>query len=135
MMNNPFELDKTRELVFSEEPADQVEQAYLLLSRMEHLKVTRGSAPSSLMIHYNIEHYTHEGLENALTKEGFHFKESLLDKVHKHMVHYCEYVQQHNLSTPEHFTKKNESGVFAQAYGNQPHGNHNDTPKDLREYK
>lgn len=132
---NPFELQKTRELVFSEEPSCQVEQAYLLLSGMENMKVERGDHANSLIIHYSLEHYTHEGLENALAKEGFLFKESLLDKVHKHMVHYCEDVQYHNLSTPEHPTKKNESEVFAQVYERHPHGNHDDTPKDLREYK
>jgi hypothetical protein len=132
---NPFELQKTRELVFSDEPSSQVEQAYLLLSGMENMQVERSNHANSLIIHYSVEHYTHEGLENALLKEGFHFKESLLDKVQKHMVHYCEDVQHHNLSTPEHVTKKNESEVFAQVYEHHPHGNHDDTPKDLREYK
>lgn len=132
---NPFELQKTRKLIFSDEPADQVEQAYLLLGSMENMKVEKGSLPNSLIIHYSLEHYTHEGLENALIKEGFHFKESLLDIVQKHVVHYCEDVQHHNLSTPEHPTKKNESEVFAQVYEHHPHGNHDDTPKDLREYK
>jgi hypothetical protein len=132
---NPFELLKTRELVFSDEPSCQVEQAYLLLSGMENLTVERAPHPNSLLIHYSLEHYTHEGLEHALIKEGFRFKESFLDKVHKHLVHYCEDIQQHNLNTPEHPTKKNESEVFARAYEQHPHGNHDDTPKDLREYK
>jgi hypothetical protein len=134
-MNNPFELLKSRELYFSDEPCCQAEQAYLLLSGMENMKVERGSHTNSLIIHYSLEHYTHEGLENALTKEGFHFKESLLDKVQKHLVHYCEDVQYHNLSTPEHPTKKNESEVFAQVYEHHQHANHDDKPKDLREYK
>lgn len=132
---NPFELQKTRELVFADEPSCQVEQAYLLLSGMENLTVERGSHANSLFIHYSLEHYTHEGLEIALIKEGFQFKESLLGKVHKHLVHYCEDVQHHNLSTPEHPTKKNESEVFARAYEQHPHGNHDETPKELREYK
>ncbi len=132
---NPFELQKTRELFFSEEPFCQLEQAYLLLSSMENMKVERGSQPNSLIIHYSLEHYTHEGLEQALLKEGFHFKEGFFDKVIKQVVHYCEDVQYHNLSTPEHPTKKNESEVFAQVYDAHPHGNHDAPPKDLREYK
>lgn len=132
---NPFELQKTRELFFSETPSSQVEQAYLLLSGMENMKVERGSQPNSLIIHYSLEHYTHEGLEQALLKEGFHFKEGFFDKVIKQMVHYCEDVQYHNLSTPEHPTKKNESEVFAQVYDPHPHGNHDAPPKDQREYK
>jgi len=134
-MINPFELQKTRELIFTEEPASQVTQAFLLLSGMENLKVEKGTHTNSLIIHYSLEHYTHEGLENALTKEGFHFKESLLDLVHKHMIHYCEDVQCHNMSTPEHPTKKNESEVFAKVYEQQQHGTHEDPRKDLREYK
>src|ERR1019366_186985 len=102
-----------------DEPDFQAEQAFSLLSGMENLKVQMGKHPNSLIIHYSLEHFTHEGLENALTKEGFHFKESLLDKVHKHMVHYCEDVQCHNMNTPEHPTKKNESEVFAKVYGQQ----------------
>jgi hypothetical protein len=132
---NPFELQKTRELYFSEEPADQVAQAYLLLSGMENMKVERGSQANCLIIHYSLEHYTHEGLEKALNKVGFQFKESFLDKVAKHMVHYCEDVQYHNLSTPEHATKKNESEVFAQVYEQHQHGTHDAMHKDTREYK
>lgn len=132
---NPFELLKTRELFFAEEPFCQVEQAYLLLSGMENMKVEKGTHPNSLIIHYSLEHYTHERLENALIKEGFHFKENLLGKVHKHMVHYCEDVQCHNLNTPEHPTKKNESEVFAKVYEEHQHGKPGEKPKDLREYK
>jgi hypothetical protein len=134
-MNNPFELKKTRELYFTDEPVSQVEQASLLLSGMDNLKIERGSHPNSLVIHYSLEHYTHEALENALSKEGFHFKENLLDLVHKHMVHYCEDVQRHNMSTPVHPTKKNESGVFAKVYEEQQHVTQDDPRKDLREYK
>lgn len=132
---NPFELQKTRELFFSDEPACQAEQAYLLLSGMENIKVEKGHQANSLIVHYSLEHYSHEGLESALCKEGFHFKENLIDKVHKQVVHYCEDVQYHNLSTPAHPTKKNESEVFAKVYEQHLQGNHDDTPKDLREYK
>ncbi len=132
---NPFELQKTRELAFADAPSSQMEQAYLLLSGMENLKVERGHQENSLIIHYSLEHYTHEGLQNALIKEGFQFKENLLDKIHKHMVHYCEDVQYHNLSTPEHATKKNESEVFALVHEQHTHNPHDEKPKDVREYK
>jgi hypothetical protein len=135
-MNNPFELLKTRELFFADDSSSQVDKAYSLLSGLENLKVERGHHANSLIVHYSLEHYTQEGLEHALAKEGFHFKENLLGKVHKQLIHYCEDVQYHNLSTPEHPTKKNESEVFAQVYEHHQHGNHSDAPlKDLREYK
>ncbi len=134
-MINPFELQKKRVLSFSEDSVSQVAQAYLLLCGMDKLKVERGSHESNLIIHYSLEDYTLEALENALAKEGFHFKESLFDLIHKHMVHYCEDIQRHNMSTPVHPTKKNESEVFAKVYEQHQHGSHDDPRKDLREYK
>lgn len=134
-MNNPFDAQKKRKLVFTDKPAEQVAQAYLLLSEMENLRVERGQTETSLIIHYSIEHYSHEGLRNALIKEGFLFKDSLFQKLFKHLVHYCEDIQQHNLSTPEHVTKKNEAGVFAKSYGHHSHDNHDETLKKMGGYK
>jgi hypothetical protein len=135
MMINPFELQKTRELFLTDEPDSQVEQAYLLLGKMENLKVERATHPHCLIIHYSLEDYTLEALESALTKEGFKFQDSVLQQVLKHIIHYCEDVQRHNMSTPVHPTKKNESEVFAKVYGQQQHESHDDPRKDSREYK
>ncbi len=134
-MISPFELQKRRVLYFGNTPPDQVAQAYLLLSSMELLKVERGSDATTLIINYSIEHYTHEGLECALMKEGFKFKEGFIRKLLKLVVHYCEDVQQHNLSEPEHHTKKNEAGVFAKAYGQHSPHHHDATSKHTGEYK
>ena len=63
---NPFELQKQRVLVFSEEPANQIEQAFLLLRGLDDLQVERGPTSNSLIIRYSVEHYSLEGLEKAL---------------------------------------------------------------------
>jgi hypothetical protein len=133
-MNNPFELAKRRKLFFKDTPLDQVAQAYLLLSSVENLKVERDTDPSTLIVNYSIEHFTHEGLECALMKEGFQFQETLWRRFIKLIVHYCEDIQQHNLNEPEHHTKKNEAGVFAKAY--EPHGqhHHDSASKNVGEY-
>ena len=70
-----------------------------------------------------------------MKKAGFYFKENLLDKLGKKFIFYCEEVQYHNLNTPEHLTKSNTPVIFAKLYENHPHGDHDDTPKELREYK
>jgi len=131
-----FDIDKTRKLIFADDSPAQLEQAYFLLSGLEHMKVERGEHPNMLIVHYSLEHYSLEGLEKALTKEGFHFKEKnwheILDDL---FIHYCEDVQYHNLSTPEHPTKQNQADVFAQAYDYHPHGDRDTTPTDLRNYK
>lgn len=132
---NPFELQKERVLVFSDDPGNQLDQAYLLLSGLENFHVERGPLPNSLRIAYSVQHYSLEALEKALAREGFKLQHSLLGNLKRHLIHYCEDVQYHNLKTPEHMTKKTPPEIFVKVYDHHPHGNHDDTPKDLREYK
>ena len=123
------------ELYFAEEPAGQLERAYELLIGLENLHVEKGAEPNSLRISYSLRDYSLERIDAALKKAGFNFKENLLDKLGRKFIYYCEEVQYHNLNTPEHLTKSNTPVIFAKLYENHPHGDHDDTPKELREYK
>ena len=134
-MINPFELQKERLLVFTEEPANQLFPAYMLLIGLDNFQVEMGPLPRSLLIRYSVQHYSLEALEKALTREGFRLETSLLGKIKKQLIHYCEDVQYHNLGTPEPRTKNNSQEIFVKIYENHPHGNHDDTPKELREFK
>jgi len=119
-MTDLFELNKQHDIVFSAEPSGQVERAYQRLS---------------LRVSYNLHHYTLEGLENGLTEQGFHLDHSILHNVGRKIIYYCEDTICHNLDIPAHPTKKNEREVFVKAYSKGPHGDHDDTPPELREYK
>jgi hypothetical protein len=134
-MINPFEMQKERLLFFSKEPADQLFSAYVLLVGLDNFHVEMGPYPNSLLIRYSIEHYSLEALERALVREGFRLEDSLVGKIKKQMIHYCEDVQYHNLKTPEPRTKNNSQEIFVKAYELHPHGNHDDTPIELREFK
>jgi hypothetical protein len=132
---NPFELHKERILVFADEPADQVQQAYLLLNGLKNFEVEHGPARRSLRIRYSVAHYSLEGLQKALQKEGFVFNFSLLDRIRHSLIHYCEDVQYHNMKTPEPRTKNNSQEVFVKAYEQHPHGDHVDIPPESIEAK
>ena len=123
------------DLFFAEEPAGQLDRAYVLLNGLEKLQVEKLAEPGRLRISYSLHDYSLEGLEAALKNAGFCFKENLLNKLSKQLIYYCEDVQHHNLSTPVQLTKSNNPVVFAKLYENHPHGDHDDTPKELREYK
>lgn len=125
----------SHDLYFADEPAGQIERGYALLGGLEKLRVEKCPEPNKLRITYSLRDYSLEGLESALKKAGFCFKENLLDKLGKQLIYYCEDVQYHNLNTPEHLTKSNTPVVFAKLYDNHNHGDHDDTPKELREYK
>ncbi len=132
---NPFELHKQRVLVFADQPENQIEQAFLLLSGLDNMQVENGPTSNSLVIRYSVRHYSLEGLEKALIKEGFIFNYGWLRKLKNGFVHYCEDVQYHNLKSPEPRTKNNSQEVFVKAYEHHPHGDHDDTPLDTREAK
>lgn len=134
-MPNTPDLDKRREILFANEPENQVLQALLLLEGLPNCTVERGDKPNSLWVSYNLHYYTLEGLERALTEEGFKLDHSMLHQVCRQVIYYCEDTCCHNLDIPEHRTKRNERVVFAEVYNHHPHGDHDDTPPELRKYK
>lgn len=134
-MIDSVELNKQHDIVFDAESTGQINHAYLLLSGLPDCKVEYGDAPNTLRVSYNLHHYTLEGLENGLIKEGFQLDQSPLHSIGRKVIYYCEDTVCHNLDIPSHPTKMYEREVFVKAYSQQPHGDHDDTPPELRDYK
>ncbi len=134
-MINPFELHKQRDIVFNAEPAGQLARAYKVLSGLPDCKVEYGENPDTLRVSYSLANYTLEGLEKALIEQGFELDHSLLHNVGRKIIYYCEDTACHNMDIPEHPTKQNQREVFVKVYEQKPHGDHDDTPPELRRYK
>lgn len=134
-MKKTDEALQQHELFFTTEPAGQADRAFALLQGLEGLQLERGSQPNSLCVSYSLVDYSLEGLERALMQEGFCFADGLLQRISKTLVHYSEDVQYHNLNVPERTTKQPEREIFVKIYQQRPHGDHDDTPLDLRLYK
>ncbi len=125
---------KTREIRFKPWPADQVVQARRSLAALRGVQVEQGRDPLSLIIHYNVLDFTLELLEEALVTAGFQLERTLLIRLHRALIYYVEETQVHNLRSPERLIKQSHE-VYVQAYSAHPHGDHDDTPPDLREYR
>jgi hypothetical protein len=123
---------KHREIRFAKLPPDQVERAFVLLGRLERLDVEPGPEPFILSIRYEVEEYTLEGLEAALRKEGFHLDSTLYSKLVRALVYYCEDTQLRNMHGPQRLIKKSHE-VYCKAWEHHPHGDHDDTPPELRQ--
>ncbi|HCJ50897.1 MAG: hypothetical protein COS43_04280 [Gallionellales bacterium CG03_land_8_20_14_0_80_55_15] len=134
-MINPFDLDKHRELLFTPEPADQVERALMLLSGLPKLTVAVSHKAHALDIRYNLLDYTLAGLEHALTADGFLLDRSLLHNVGRNIIYYCEDTTLHNMETPSHVTKKNEKDLFVEVHDQHTHDDHAVIPPKLRRYE
>jgi hypothetical protein len=123
---------KHREIRFAKLPPGQAEQAQVLLGGLDGLQVGPGIEPNSLSVWYEVSEYTLEGRETALGNQGFHLSNTLYCKLVRALVYYCEETQLSNMRGPERLLKKSNE-AYSQAWDRHLHGDHDDTPADLRQ--
>jgi hypothetical protein len=134
-MINPFDLEKRRELLFTDEPKDQVTHALVILSGLPKIEVHRSVKSNTLDLCYNLRDYTLEDLERAIEQEGFHLNHSFMHQIGRNIIYYCEDTTRHNMEIRGHVTKKNESEVFVSVHEQHHHQEHASKPPELREYE
>ncbi len=125
---------KARELRFKKLPAGQVDRAWQALRMLKGLHVERAERELSLIVRYSVLDYSMETLEDALREAGFALDNTLYMRIFRALVYFCEETQRHNLVSPERLIKQSNE-VYIQAWDHHQHGDHDDTPLDLREYK
>lgn len=131
-MTQPDDRFKKREIHFSPLPQGQAASAMESLAEMAGVDVEL-TGPDVLSVSYLLPHHRLETLENVLSDRGFHLDNSLMQKIVRALVHYVEEVQCQNLSEPARMQKNME--IFVKVYEHHPHGDHDDTPEEWREYR
>lgn len=129
----PCDLEKTREIVFHPLPVGQVERARVLLLGLDGLEVTTGADSNTLLVCYHVCEYTLEGLETALSSQGFHLDNNLLCKIKRALAYFCEGVQRSNVEANEPDIKSQQA--FMKVYEHRLHGDCDETPEEWRDYK
>nr|WP_183637858.1 hypothetical protein [Niveibacterium umoris] len=127
-------LRKRREVRFQRLPEGQAERAVQRLSAVPGLAVERGLRRDSIWITYSLVDHSLEEVETLLHSMGFHLDPSLYTRLFNALVRYCEETQLHNLRSPERLIKQSNE-VYVKAWEHHLHGDHDDTPAELREYK
>lgn len=122
---------KHREIRFAKLPPDQVAQARSLLERLDGLDVADGTLPTSIAVWYEVEDHTMEALEDALRHQGLHLECSLYAKLIRALVYYSEDTQLRNMRGPQRLIKQSHE-VYSKVWDHHPHGDHDDTPPELR---
>jgi hypothetical protein len=125
---------KQREIRFNKLKHWQVPEAFALLKSLPGLEVAPGVHPLGLTVCYEITDYCLEGLERLLVERGFHLDNSLYCKLIRALVYFSEETQRRNLAQPERLIKQSQE-VYSQAWERHPHGDRDETPPELREYK
>jgi hypothetical protein len=129
----PCDLEKNREIVFHSLPEGQAERAFTLLQGLEGVRVTADFDRCRLFVNYHVCEYTLEGLESALTSQGFHLDNSLLSKLKRALAYFCESVQRKNVAANEPDVKSQQA--FMKVYERHLHGDSDETPEEWRGYK
>jgi hypothetical protein len=126
-------LMKHRELRFCHRCTRDVASAAELLSSLGSITVTeqRGRA---LGIEYSLADHSFRSIERMLRAHGFLLDSSLTMRLIRAMLFFCEDTQLRNLRQPERLIKKSNE-IYVKAWQHHPHGDHDDTPAELRDYR
>lgn len=133
---NPAHLHKHREIFFSEFPPDQVPGAAEALRSLEQVSVELLQEKRAIGVDYDLSEHTLRELEEYLKQRGYHLEETLLGKLARALVHYAEETELHNLEAPGSSMKTSaQQEAYVTEWEHHPHGDHDDTPPEWREYK
>jgi len=128
------DLYKKREILFAKFPPGQVPEASDHLAAKDELDVLPHVEKRTVGVGYELTHYTLGELEEELVEKGFHLDNTLLAKLTRALIHYVEETQLHNLDAPRRQLKRSDE-AYVHAWEQHPHGDHDDTPPEWREYK
>ncbi len=112
----------------------QVGEAMALLATLPNLEVAPGSQPNGIAVRYDIADHCMESLERFLEERGFHLENTLYCKLIRALVYFVEETQRRNLAQPDRLIKKSHE-AYLHAWERHPHGDCDETPPELREYK
>lgn len=128
----PDDLGKRREIVFHPTPPAQTERAHTVLAQLPRLTVRR-LGERQLEVHYHLTDHCLEELETLLIQQGFHLEVGLLILLKRALIYHAERVQRENLGKPEAMTKNYQPHI--QVWDHRPHGDHDETPQEWRQYR
>lgn len=131
----PEELHKERQILFSKFPPGQIPEASHCLEELENLDVTSRLEKRAVGVEYDLTEHTLASLEEHLIDRGFHLDNTLMSKLMRALIHYIEETQLHNLDAPSRPRRRSQNEAYLHAWEQHPHGDHDDTPPEWREYK
>ena len=128
-------LKKKREILFARFPPGQVPEAANDLEHIAEIDVQPKFEKRALAVSYDLSVHTLRELDEHLIDRGYHLDNTLMSKLTRALVYYVEDTQLHNMAAPEKRLKRSAQEAYVHAWEHHPHGDHDDTPPEWREYK
>ncbi|MBM3116659.1 hypothetical protein [Jeongeupia naejangsanensis] len=112
--------------------AEQTARAAALLDELPGVSSMPGPEDGTLHVRYALSSCTLAELEALLAAHGIDLDQRTSQKLKRTVAHYADDVERDNLDLPEHNVKTRD--VYATLWTRHPHGDHDDTPDELRRY-
>ena len=132
---NSGDLKKKREILFARFPPGQVPEAANDLEHISEINVQPKFEKRALAVTYDLSVHTLRELDEHLIDRGYHLDNALMSKLTRALVYYVEDTQLHNMAAPEKRLKRSAQEAYVHAWEHHPHGDHDDTTPEWREYK
>ncbi len=121
-------------LRFAAEPSGQAESALAWLAEQPYLRASPTRQGDAILLTYDLAHYCLRQVELMLEEQGYVLDDSLVSRLKRAMTHFCEETRRRNAGSPQRLIKQSNQ-VYVKAWEHHPHGDHDDTPPELREFK
>jgi hypothetical protein len=131
----PAPIRKDRTILFSKFPPGQVPEASDYLGKLDNVNVETRDERKALGVAYDLREHSLQELEGSLEDKGYHLDNTLMSKMMRALIYYVEETQIHNLDAPDKPMKRSQTEAYTHAWERHPHGDHDDTPPEWREYK
>ena len=129
------DIRKKNENMLSKFPPGQVPEAADDLQRLQEVEVAPKNERRAVDVAYDLQQHTLQELEEHLVDKGYHLENKMMRKLTRALIHYVEETQLHNLGAPEKRLKRSSQEAYVKAWEHRPHGDHDETPPEWREYK
>lgn len=133
--DEPAPIRKERNIQFSKFPPGQVPEASDYLARIERVETEALVEKRAVGVAYDLREHSLQELEGTLEDKGYHLDNTLMSKMMRALIYYVEETQLHNLEAPLKPLKRSQSEAYTHAWERHPHGDHDDTPPEWREYR
>ena len=113
--------------------AEPARDAARLLINVPGVDSVRTLARDCLQVRYDLRQISQQIIEESLADLGFHLDNSLLCRMRRALVYYCEETQLANMGR-SHDKANATLDIFIHCYHQRPHGCRDCRPKHLRDY-
>ena len=123
-----------RKLRLHRDDAARMVEVVTVLEALPGVQVEETSAEGRFSLRYSLAEHCLQDVEQCLRDAGLRLDDGVWARLRRWLSRYAEETRRHNLQGPQRLIKKYHQG-YVKAYAQHEHGDHDDTPPEMRDYR